>query len=431
VRRVNLARLNHILIPDTKEGRDRFRHSFGGRLTWPLWVLYHALTMEGRYAVLLWLLVGLAGLDVRSTQAYIAWAALTGLLLGAVFIRRAFPLQGVSLEVHAPPRAAVGEPLSIALELRNGSDVEHQALRIRGPMLPWDGTFHGAPPRLDVLPPRDRRRLTVRASFTARGEHHLDTFMAVAVAPFGLSVCPPVSSGGTRLLVVPRIAPVTSLSMPRTARYQPGGVALASEVGESSELLGVRPYRPGDAVKDLHARTWARLGRPAVREYQQEYFTRFGVVVDTDGTVAGEEELEAALSLAAGVVAHMSRGEALVDLLVVGDEVHELTLGRSLGFLDQALDLLGLVEGGPRLDGPALANRLAPHLRRLSCVVVVALSWDEERAALAEEIQNRGVAARILHVVADGGDASSGGPHSSGLKREQVSAIRSGEELAL
>ncbi|HVH46646.1 MAG TPA: hypothetical protein VM925_30100, partial [Labilithrix sp.] len=37
-------------------------------------------------------------------------------------------------------------------------------------------------------------------------------------------------------------------------------------------------------------------------------------------------------------VAHLSRFESLIDVLVVGDDVHELTLGRSLGWLDQALE---------------------------------------------------------------------------------------------
>ena len=53
-----------------------------------------------------------------------------------------------------------------------------------------------------------------------------------------------------------------------------------------------------------------------VREYQEEYFTRIGVVVDTDARAASPAHIEGALSLAAGVVAHLCQGEALVDLLV-------------------------------------------------------------------------------------------------------------------
>jgi uncharacterized protein (DUF58 family) len=179
-------------------------------------------------------------------------------------------------------------------------------------------------------------------------------------------------------------------------RHQPGGVALASKSGEAMDLLGVRPYRPGDPVRDLHARSWARTGIPVVREYQQEYFTRVGVVLDSD--IADPERLEAAVELAAGVIAHLSRGEALVDVLVVGDRVHELTVGRSLGYLDQALDMLATVERGPKVDAAALMRRLEPYLERLSSVVVIALAEGEERLAVQRGIEGRGISCTTLVV---------------------------------
>src|SRR5262249_59829460 len=98
---------------------------------------------------------------------------------------------------------------------------------------------------------------------------------------------------GCRFLVVPKLARVEHVSTPLGRRYQPGGVALASKTGESMELIGVRPYRAGDVVRDLHAKSSARLGFPVVREYVQEYFTRIGVVLDTDRTISTPEQLEA------------------------------------------------------------------------------------------------------------------------------------------
>ena len=118
-------------------------------------------------------------------------------------------------------------------------------------------------------------------------------------------------------------------------------------------------------MRDLHARSWARTGIPVVREYQEEYFSRIGVIVDTDEDAADPRTFEAALSLAAGVVAHLSRGEALIDLLVVGDHVHSLTLGRSLGFLEQALDLDAQCS-----DVAAALRALCEHDERFDAAVV-------------------------------------------------------------
>jgi uncharacterized protein (DUF58 family) len=238
-----------------------------------------------------------------------------------------------------------------------------------------------------------------RARFVARGQHHLDPFLVQAIVPLGLTLGPAVFTESVSFLVVPKIAPVAHLETPVTRRHQPGGVALASKTGESMDLLGIRDYRPGDPLRDLHARSWARLGRPVVREYQEEYFTRIGVVVETDALRGSERQLEAALSLAAGVVERLSRGEALIDLLVVGNQVHTLTLGRSLGFLDQALDLLACVSPSGRFDASATSSHLGPHLARLSCLVFVALAWESEQQSFVERIQSTGVACRTVVVV--------------------------------
>ncbi len=248
------------------------------------------------------------------------------------------------------------------------------------------------------LPPGATRRVPLTATFSARGEHHLGTLDVGALVPGGIAVGPRRQTTDCRFLVLPRVAPVRSLALPLSQRYQPGGVALASKTGESMDILGVRPYRPGDPVRDLHARTWARAGEPMVRQYQQEYFSRVGVVLDTDAGVSTESQREAAISLAAGVAAALTRSEALIDLLVVGDRVHPLTLGRSLGHLEQALDLLSVVRPGPTLDGGALTRRLAPYLSRLSAVVLIALAWDEPRQTLEASIRLAGTGCRTLLV---------------------------------
>jgi uncharacterized protein (DUF58 family) len=194
-------------------------------------------------------------------------------------------------------------------------------------------------------------------------------------------------------------------------------VALASKTGESMDLKGVRPYRKGDRVRDLSARTWARTGKPAVREYQEEYFTRVGVILDCAApqrpsarSARFEETFEAAVSLTAGVVAHLGRGDALVDLLVTGGEIHALTLGRSLGFLEQALDHLALAEPAASVDRRKLLQLLAPYLSRLSAVVMVVDGWDGAREEFVRGVEKSGVR---VHCVAVGDAVSAGGPARS------------------
>jgi uncharacterized protein (DUF58 family) len=395
---VNFAQLNHILIPRTKSGRDRFRRGRIGRWIEPSLELYRCLTPEGRVTVALAFAAAALGLDVGATQIFIVLAALMGLLAASLLVRRPFRLDGVTMTVSTAPRMAMGEEMTFSIRLENKGRRDHHGVRIGGPFLPWDGSFTGPQPVVQALPAGGAARVECRARFLERGEHHLDPFRAGALDPIGLTLGPLIRSEECKFIVVPRIARIARLATPMARKYQPGGVALASKTGESMELAGVRPYRPGDPIRDLHARTWARVGVPVVREYQEEYFTRIGVVLDIDRQVSDERTLEAALSLAAGVLQHLSRGEALIDLLVVGDRVHTLTLGRSLGVLDQALDLLACATAGPALRANELAARLAAHLPRLSCVVFVALAWDGERIQLVERIRSSGVSCRTLLV---------------------------------
>lgn len=408
--KIDFARLNHILIPKGKEERDRFRESRLGRLLVPfVSIFWGSLTDEGRTLVVVTFLVGAVSVDVRGATGYIFFSVLAGVLAGSLAASLRLRLHGVSVTVDAPRRVTVGEPVTFTIACSRktapsrtkeaastaSSSIRHP-IRVRGPFLPYDGRWLDEAPAEIVVADGGVAHAKMRARFVARGLHHLDPFTAAAVAPAGLACGPRRASNAVKLHVVPRVANVLRLPVTLAARHQPGGVALASKSGEAMDLLGVRPYRPGDPVRDLHARSWARTGVPVVREYQQEYFTRVGVVLDTD--VEDPDRLEAAIELAAGVIAHLSRGEALVDVLVVGDAVHELTLGRSLGTLDQALELLATVERGPTLAAPQLLARLEPYLDRLSTVVVIALAEGGERNALEQGITGRGIACSTLLV---------------------------------
>ncbi len=386
--KIDFARLNHVFIPTTKEERDRFRASRLGRVASRIGGVWWSLTEEGRTLALLALIVGAFAVDVRGTSAYVFFSVLTGVIAGSLAAARALGIDHVTVHASAPRRVTVGEEVSFAVACKREGDAPMPPLRVRGPFLPWDGTWIDPPLHEIAESDPGIARVVMRARFVARGLHHLDPFTASAVAPLGLACGPRRSSEALKVYVVPRIADVSRLPPVVTTRHQPGGVALASKSGESMDLLGVRPYRPGDPVRDLHARSWARTGVPVVREYQQEYFTRVGVVLDTD--IDDPDRLEAAIELAAGVIAHLSRGEALVDVLVVGDRVHELVVGRSLGTLDQALELLATVERGPPLRAGALLRRLEPHLPLLSTVFVLSKATGEERTLLERSIRDRG-----------------------------------------
>lgn len=400
--RIDFARLNHILIPKTKDDRDRFRESVIGRAFLPLFGFWGSFTDEGRMLLVVAPVVGALAIDVLRTRAYLVFCILVGLLLGSFVASRSLKLVRTTVRITAPRRVTIGEEVTFTVTCHRESAGETSIpVRIRGPFLTWDGTWTGPPPDELLVAPEGHAAATMRARFVARGLHHLDPFTAARVAPLGLACGPRTSSDGTKVFVVPRIANVVRLPMASRAKHHPGGVSLASKAGESMELVGVRPYRPGDPVRDLHARTWARTGKPAIREYQQEYFTRVGVALDT--STGDPDLLESAIELTAGVIAYLSHSDSLIDVLVVGQTVHELVLGRSLGRLDQALELLSATEGKRALDTDRILPRLEPHLDEISSMILIAPVGgdDGERSRLEARLRARGLTVTTLVVDAE------------------------------
>ncbi|HHH27722.1 MAG TPA: hypothetical protein ENK57_05170, partial [Polyangiaceae bacterium] len=230
---MNLARLNHILIPSTSAERERWRMGLVGRLTRPGWWIYSALSEEGRVLSVLVLFIGTAGLDVATSQVYYLWAALMGLLVASMAVRPFMTLRDVEAEVRVPPRVGVDTPVTFTISLVNRGERARHAIRIRGPFLPWDGQWIGPEPRIAELGPGNTERREVQAKFVQRGRHHLDPFQACAVVPLGLAVGPLIRSETCHFVVVPHISNVERLTIPSGRRFQPGGVKHASEAGET------------------------------------------------------------------------------------------------------------------------------------------------------------------------------------------------------
>ncbi|MCA9623859.1 MAG: DUF58 domain-containing protein [Myxococcales bacterium] len=397
---MNFARLNHILIPSTSAERERWRRTILGRMSAPGWWIYGALSEEGRALSVLVLFIGTAGLDVSSTQVYVLWALLIGLLVGSMAVRGWLALDGVRAVVHVAPRVSVDTLTTFEVELSSESTKDHQGIRIRGPFLPWDGTWLDSQQRVADLPAGERARRELTARFVQRGRHHLDPFRAAALVPFGLAVGPSIATETCHFMVVPKIAHVESLTLPLQSRERPGGKLEAARSGETMDLLGVRPYRRGDPIRDLHPKTWARRGTPHVREYQQEHFSRTVVLVD-DERAGSEAAFEALISLAAGVVAQATRGNAIVELVLASEAESHVVVDRSGAAFDRALDVLAEVGTDAKHGGADILERLAPRLGDVSGLVFVTGSASDDRRALVEAIRQRGVACLSLRVADD------------------------------
>jgi hypothetical protein len=140
-----------------------------------------------------------------------------------------------------------------------------------------------------------------------------------------------------------------------------------------------------------------------------------------------DDPFEAAISLVAGLVEQLGRTEAMVDVIVIGHTAYGLSLGRGLGTLDRALELLARVQPEGPFDPNALAARVLPRLSSLSCLVFVALRWDAPRRAFVEQVRSMGVSCAPFVVTARA-DPRDGPP---GVSFISVELIRAGGAVTL
>lgn len=203
-------------------------------------------------------------------------------------------------------------------------------------------------------------------------------------------------------LILPKRYPLPPIAMPGTMKYQEGGVAMASNIGRSEEFVSLREYRRGDPYRHIHWRSWAKTGKPIVKEFEDEFFVRHALVLDTFIDDPRSEAFEEAVSVAASFACTLISQESLLDLLFVGPQAYCFTAGRGLAHADQMLEILASVRVCTDESFGKLEHLIMQHASSVSGCICVFLAWNDERRRLVEKITSLGVPTLVLLVAEPG-----------------------------
>jgi uncharacterized protein (DUF58 family) len=192
----------------------------------------------------------------------LASAALLSLPVAAVLLRPRL----ADLEVTCTPvRTRVGAAYEVELVVRNTGRRPSPPVRLSDPT-PLLEPLVVAVPALAA-----GAQVTVRVARTAvaRGWLAQAQVELSTTAPFGLVSTRAQLPVAGPLVVGPRAQHGRGLPAGASAAggTAGGSVALA---GVGTEVLGLRPWRPGDGGRAVHARTSARHGRPVVLERERD-----------------------------------------------------------------------------------------------------------------------------------------------------------------
>jgi uncharacterized protein (DUF58 family) len=392
-------------IADLARSKDIRRHpgfrTATSRFLWRVW--FGRLTPSGQYLLLITGLFMALGSNAMLTQAYAPvtyFCALWALAFAWVLVCK----PGLKINAAHTDRMRAGELMTVDLHVTQLKRFTRPEINI----LPF-----GLPPGLDaepldgaslpVLKRGETAAVTLGIRCSRRGVYRWGGFRAETDFPFGIIRAFTNYPHGETIAVYPKFTPLESLEVPIGKRYQPGGVAMASDLGESFEYIGNRDYREGDSVRSIDWRATARLNTPIVREYRDEYFLRVGVVLDTHvpAIPGANEGFEAAISACAAAADYMARADYLVDLFAAGPDLYHLTAGRSLAYLDQILEILACVNPGTEEQFDALEPALSEHLSLLTSIICVFTDWTESRRNFVHRLASEGAGVKVI-VVKDG-----------------------------
>ncbi len=390
------------------------------------------LTGAGKLAAISAFMAAIVGLDTHQSLASQVFALLAAMLAVSLLLSFAFRAR-VAVRRSLPRFATAGEELGYRISVSNAGRRPLADLEVREHFADARPSFaefrRGRDPRdaqrnwVDrkggyfrwrhlierKLPERARGgplalmpaggNGVVHASLVPRRRGVLSFAGVDLVRPdvFGLAYGRVRTAIADKLVVLPKRYRLPQVLLPAQRLLQPGGHALASSIGDSEEFLSLREYRPGDSLRRVHWKSFARTGEPVVKEFETEFFERHALVLDT-GAAGETDAFEEAISIAASFVYTIDTQESLLDLVFVAGEPECHTAGRGEASNVHLLEILAGLEPTQPTEFEPLAREILAMRGSLSSAVFVLLAWDEPRRKLVADLTASGLGVRVLLV---------------------------------
>jgi uncharacterized protein (DUF58 family) len=388
-------------------------------------------TSTGMLILLIMPVAGVFGFDTRNTLSFQIFSITLVLLITSMFFALFFRGK-FSIVRKLPEYGSVGIPLNYTCVIRNENNSAKRGLvlidelknqfpsmanfsKIKDPLdknrnridrfigYPRlvnvmqklrGGTIK--PITVDYITEKSELETTVQLTPLRRGYLYFDKTRLAQAEPLGLFQAQKILNNKDSLLILPKLYKTPRLNLQGKRTYQHGGVNNASTVGESQEFISLRDYHPGDPIRSIHWRSFAKLNKPIVKEYQDEYFTRYGLILDTFLDDKSELIFEDAVSVAASFMTAQKEQDALLDLMFVGNNTYRFTSGRGLAGAENILEVLACVEPVYESNISQVERMIQQYSRECSAFIYILLDLDESRLRLIKALSTLNIPAKFL-----------------------------------
>ncbi|MCP4670266.1 MAG: DUF58 domain-containing protein, partial [Desulfobacula sp.] len=127
----------------------------------------------------------------------------------------------------------------------------------------------------------------------------------------------------------------------------------------------------------VHWRTFAKTNELVVKEFEDEYFVRHALILDTFSNSDNGLFFEAAVSTASSYITSMQACESILDLMFVGNQIYSFTSGRGLARSEKMLEILACVESCEDKTILELLPLLESNIKNFSGSICIFLGWEQ------------------------------------------------------
>lgn len=379
------------------------------------------LTREGFFYGFVWLGLLVIGHYQQINLILLVAGLAAGPFVASLFVSIGM-LRRLGITRRLPPFVFAGDPLRIDYTLENPRGwTAALALELNDELVPVDRMVSGSErtsPRVFFarVAGQSRGRLRWQAPSPKRGKYKLNPIDLGTRSPFGLMERVVTYYEPAELLVYPTVGQLTRRwqIMQREATETKRGQR-HDRTANQQEYHGLRDYRPGDSPRWIHWRTSARMGKPMVKEFEQQHEQDVSILIDpwlprTKATAEQRETLEEVIRFAATVCLEVCRHQGRRMLLGWTGAAPGLRHGTaSVKLLHELLEQLAMMRASTEGQLSSLIDLLPPASLRDAILIVVStrpvnLLEEAERSARLSGASGRGLIARGLVLDASRGD---------------------------
>lgn len=252
---------------------------------------------------------------------------------------------------------------------------------------------------LQDLPPlstKGKTKAMVEILPLRRGSLHLETITLACPDPLGLIYKHHTYDVGQSLCILPQRYQLLPLNLSQASQYQSGETLRTSAVGEALEFRSLRDYRAGDPTNKIHWKSWAKVGRPIVKEQQDETAIHNALILDTFQLEPHSPLFEEAIAVAISFLMQEQPEASLLDVIYAAADPRLVTVGKGLRQRAQIIETVATLNPNPHRELECLNPILQSRLSRLSGCFCILLGFDDTRYAFLKMLSQYGIPIKAI-----------------------------------